>query len=248
MASPSTGVRPIESRSVAEQVTVELRRSILCGDLEPGREFSLREIAGMLNVSFIPVRDALRNLESEGLVITRPGRSALVAPLDLDDLHAIYRLRRTIEPEIASRACLLLADGELDRLEQLAAGFGDEQLGMDAIYDAHHEFHMALLAPAASAWDVRLLSTLWRAAERYIRIGFGALDPDPQEHHRREEAHEALIDVFRRRDPDAAARAVRDHLERNERIALRALGDGEPADAPAPQRDRTAKDGRRPRR
>ncbi|WP_394618946.1 GntR family transcriptional regulator [Lentzea sp. JNUCC 0626] len=226
MAIPSTGVRPIETRSVAEQVTAELRRSILCGDLEPGREFSLREIAGMLNVSFIPVREALKNLETEGLVITRPGRSALVAPLDLADLQAIYRLRRTIEPEIAGRACLLLPDAELDRLDAMAAGFGDERLGMDAIYDAHHEFHLALLAPAASAWDVRLLGTLWRAAERYIRIGFGALDPDPGEHHRREEAHGSLVDVFRRRDPEAAAVAVREHLERNEQLALRALGDG----------------------
>ena len=251
MAAPSTGVRPIESRSVAEQVTAELRRSILCGDLEPGREFSLREIAGMLNVSFIPVRDALRNLEGEGLVITRPGRSAMVAPLDLDDLHAIYRLRRTIEPEIASRACMLLPDSELDQLEQAAAGFGDEALGMDAIYDAHHEFHLALLAPAASAWDVRLLSTLWRAAERYIRMGFGALDPDPHEHHRREAAHETLVGVFRRRDPEAAAQAVRDHLERNERIALHALGDEHAeAPAPAPKRAPAKKTGgaRRPRR
>src|ERR1700683_4072723 len=84
-------VRPIESRSVAEQVTVELRRSILSGALAPGREFSLREIADMLQVSFIPVREALRSLEGEGLVVTRPGRSALVAPLDLDELRGIYR-------------------------------------------------------------------------------------------------------------------------------------------------------------
>ena len=60
MASPSAPVRPIASRSVAELVTEELRRSILSGDLAPGQSFSLREIAGMLNVSFIPVREALR--------------------------------------------------------------------------------------------------------------------------------------------------------------------------------------------
>jgi DNA-binding FadR family transcriptional regulator len=74
---------------VAEQVTVELRRSILSGALAPGQEFSLREIADMLQVSFIPVREALRSLEGEGLVVTRPGRSALVAPLDLDELRGI---------------------------------------------------------------------------------------------------------------------------------------------------------------
>ena len=51
-------VRPIESRSVVEQVMTELRRSILSGSLEPGRELSLRELAEMLQVSIIPVREA----------------------------------------------------------------------------------------------------------------------------------------------------------------------------------------------
>jgi DNA-binding GntR family transcriptional regulator len=223
--SSSAVVRPIEVRSVAEQVTAELRRSILSGALAPGREFSLREIAGMLNVSFIPVREALRSLESEGLVVTRPGRSAIVTPLDLDDLQAIYRLRRSLEPEIAERSCLLLTGEELDRLASQAVEFGDERQGMQEIYDAHHEFHLALLAPAATAWDIRILATLWRASERYIRIGFGKLDPDPDEHSRRQRAHSELVNAFRRHDPEIAARAVHDHLARNEQTALRALTD-----------------------
>ncbi|WP_237754952.1 GntR family transcriptional regulator [Nocardia nova] len=205
------------------QVTDELRRSILSGALAPGREISLRELAGMLEVSFIPVREALRSLESEGLVVIRPGRSAVIAPLDLDDLRAVYRLRRQLEPEIARRACPLLPDGELDRLEALAVEFGDEQQGMDAIYERHHTFHLALLAPAATTWDIRVLTTLWRAAERYVRIGFGILDPDPREHHRRERAHEDLVAAFRTRDPDAAAAALTDHLTRNEQTAVRTL-------------------------
>jgi DNA-binding GntR family transcriptional regulator len=204
-------------------VTAELRRSILSGDLAPGQTFSLREIAAQLGVSFIPVREALRNLEGDGLVIMRPGRSAAVAPLDLDDLHAIYRLRRTLEPELARRSCLQISDSELDRLQQQAVWFGNEQRSMDAIYEAHHEFHLALIAPAATAWDVRILMTLWRAAERYIRIGFGLLDPDPQEHRRREHAHVDLVAAFRRRDPEVAADAVNQHLAHNETIAHHAL-------------------------
>jgi DNA-binding GntR family transcriptional regulator len=209
---------------VTELVTAELRRSILSGALAPGQSFSLREIAGLLDVSFIPVREALRNLEAEGLVLIRPGRSTTVAPVDLDDLQAIYRLRRLLEPDIARRSCLLISDRELDRLASQAAQFGDESRSMDAIYDDHHEFHLALFAPAATAWDTRMLSTLWRAAERYIRIGFGLLDPDPDEHNRRRHAHEELVTVFRRRDPDAAAQAVFEHLDHNEQIALSALG------------------------
>lgn len=223
MAPPRGAVQPITSRSVVEQATDELRRSILAGKLAPGAEYSLRELAGMLDISFIPVREALRSLESEGLVIMRPGRSAVIPPLDLDDLHGIYRLRRTLEPEIARRSCVLLTDEELDRLEVQAAGFGATEHGMADIYDGHHAFHLALLAPAATAWDIRLLTVLWRAAERYIRIGFGQLDPDPAEHERRRNAHAGLLVAFRTRKPATVAAAVEQHLARNEQIAVSAL-------------------------
>ncbi|WP_436764259.1 GntR family transcriptional regulator [Streptosporangium sp. V21-05] len=208
---------------MVEQVTDELRRSILSGALTPGQEYSLRELAGLLEVSFIPVREALRILESEGLVHNRPGRSVKIMPLDLADLHGIYRLRRAIEPNLARQSCTELTDEALDALEAEAAGFGDEAHGMADIYENHHAFHFALLAPAATAWDIRILTTLWHAAERYIRIGFGHLDPDPAEHRRRGQAHTDLVAAFRTRDPDTAATAIERHLARNEQIALGAL-------------------------
>lgn len=223
MVSAPAPVTPIESMSLPDRVTLELRRRILAGSLAPGATFSLREIARELDVSFIPVREALRNLESEGLVITRQGQSAMVAPLDLEGLHSVYRLRRLIEPDLAQRSVLLLGDDELDRLEHTAEQFGDVDRSMDAIYEDHHAFHLALFAPAATSWDLRVLNTLWRASERYIRIGFGSLDPIPDEHQRREHAHNELVRVFRQRDPAIAANAVREHLERNEATALRAL-------------------------
>src|ERR1700683_2650431 len=162
--SPAGVARPLESRSVADQVMTELRRAILSGAREPGGEFSLRELAEMLQVSIIPVREALRSLENQGLVQMRPGRSAVVAPLDLDELQSIYRLRRRLEPEIAQRSCRLLSAAELDRLQLEAEEFGDEHRTMNEIYDSHHTFHLALLAPAATSWDLRILATLWRGA------------------------------------------------------------------------------------
>ncbi len=95
---------------------------------------------------------------------------------------------------------------------------------MNDIYGSHHAFHLALLAPAATSWDIRILSTLWHAAERYIRIGWGMLDPDPDEHARREQHHAELVAAFRQRDPEIAAGAVHQHLARNEQMALLALG------------------------
>lgn len=224
IASASSGsVRPIESRSLSEQVTNEIRRSILAGGLPPGRSLSLRKLAEQLDVSFIPVRDALRVLEAEGLVVNPPGRSATVAPLDLEEFHAIYRVRRLIEPDLARRAVPLLEDAELDQLHQAAAEFGGAERSMDDIYGDHRAFHLALVAPAASAWDIRILMMSERATERYVRIGFGLLDPDPGEHDRRREAHQLLIDEFRKRDPEIAARALDEHLARNEDLAHNAL-------------------------
>jgi DNA-binding GntR family transcriptional regulator len=224
IASASSGsVRPIESRSLSEQVTTEIRRSILAGALPPGQSLSLRRLADQLDVSFIPVRDALRVLEAEGLVVNPPGRSATVAPLDLEEFHAIYRVRRLLEPDLARRSVRLLADAELDRLHQAAAEFGGAERSMDDIYDDHRAFHLALLAPAASAWDIRILMMSERASERYVRIGFGLLDPDPTEHDRRREAHQLLVDELRRRDPEVAARVLDQHLAHNEDLAHDAL-------------------------
>lgn len=222
--SESTSVRRITATTVVDQVTSEIRRSVLAGVLRPGQELSLRELAGQLGVSTIPVREALRRLEGQGLLVPGAGRtSTRVAPLDAADLHGIYRLRLVLEPEIAARACLLLSDAELDELTAVAASFGDEQHGIDEIYQAHHDLHLRLLAPAATAWDVRTLENLWHAAQRYVRLAFGARDDRGDEHHRREHAHGQLVDGFRTRDPTVVAALVRRHLEDNEAIASDAI-------------------------
>ncbi|MBB2893455.1 GntR family transcriptional regulator [Flexivirga oryzae] len=217
------GLRRIDARSVADQVTDEIRRSILSGALAPGESLSLRKLADRLGVSIIPVRDAIKNLHNEGLIVNPPSRSATVAPLDSEEFAAIYRLRRLLEPELARRAVTGLSDAELDRLHDVAADLGRPERSMDDIYDDHRAFHLALLAPAASSWDARILMQLWRAGERYIRIAFGLLDPDPHEHDRRREAHQLLVKKFRTRDPETAATALDIHLEHNETLAIRAL-------------------------
>jgi len=216
-------VRPIDPQSVSDQVTAELRRVIVSGGLAPGQRLSLRKLADELGVSFIPVRDALRVLRAEGLVVSPPGRSATVAPLDLEELGALYRLRKMLEPDLARRSVKELSPASLDRLEQVAIDLGDSERTMDDIYDDHRAFHLALMAPAATAWDERILTMLGQASERYVRIAFGLLDPDPAEHDRRRDAHVLLVEEFRKGDPERAAAAVDAHLAHNEELARDAL-------------------------
>jgi DNA-binding GntR family transcriptional regulator len=216
-------MRRISTTTVVEQVTEEIRRSILAGVLSPNQELSLRELADRLGVSTIPVREALRRLEGQGLLVTTPGRSSRVAPLDSADLRGIYRLRLMLEPEIASRSCLLLPDIELERLGDVVESFGVSGRRIDDLYDMHNDFHLRLLAPAATEWDIRTLRGLWHAAERYLRLAFGALDDHAGEHPRREFAHTELLDGFRARDPALVESLVRQHLSDNEAIAQQAI-------------------------
>jgi len=213
-------VSPVVDRSVGEQVTVEIRRAILSGALKPGQEFSLREIATQLGVSFIPVREALRRLESQGLVIMRPNRSAMVVPLDRDDLMGIYRLRRQIEPELAAASARLHSRETLSALQGIVESFADPGRSPDDLYEAHHNFHLELLRPAATAWDIRTLETLWRAGERYVRLVFGAAQPGVEEHRHWSAAHGELLEAFRARDARRVRRCVRDHLAANEETLL----------------------------
>jgi DNA-binding GntR family transcriptional regulator len=209
---------------MADQVAKEIRRSILSGALRPGQAFSLREIAAQLGISFIPVREALRQLEAQGLVVTRPGKSAYVTPLSRDDLNGIYQLRRKLEPDIAARACRLLDEVAYARLQRYIGIFGENLLDLDEVYEAHRHFHLELLRPAATTWDLRVLDALWHAAERYLRLAFWNHDLDPRERHRRVHAHTALLETFRLGDPQQVSLAVLHHLDDNEMLAQQALG------------------------
>src|ERR1700734_46113 len=89
-------VRPIERASIVENVAREIRRSVLTGNLHPGQSCSISELSAQLHVSHIPVREALRRLESEGLVLQPSGRGWQIAPIEEVDLRQIYDARELI--------------------------------------------------------------------------------------------------------------------------------------------------------
>jgi len=220
--SESSLVRSIDVVSVVDQVTTEIRRSILSGDLPPGQEFSLRKIAEQLGVSLIPVREALRRLESQGLVVTRRAKSALVAPLDPQEFRGIYRLRLIVEPELAARACTLLTDDDYERLEVLRQTHADAR-DPDERHQAHMALHAAMLRPAATEWDDRVLDMLWHASERYVRGAFDRIAADPLEPGRRGRAHAELLAAFRTGDAGTASHALDVHLVHTRRFVLDTL-------------------------
>ena len=84
----SGGLRAVPpSDSAVNRVTAEIRRAVLSGALAPGQSFSIAELSSQLGVSHIPVREALQHLSAQGLIVMRPGRSAMVSPLSREELR-----------------------------------------------------------------------------------------------------------------------------------------------------------------
>ena len=211
---------PLSVRSVAAQnvsavelVTAEIRRAILTGALPPGEQFSIRELSRQLGVSHIPVREALRLLESQGLIVLSHTRSASVAPLSIEDMSAIYRLRLRIEPDLAGRSAPLLTRERLREAE--TALERSRRAEPDLAWRAHYEFHERLIAPVATDWDLRILHTLWRAAERYTLLVFDPTMINEAERQRRYDRHAELARAAASGDAGVLEAALTAHLTVN---------------------------------
>jgi DNA-binding GntR family transcriptional regulator len=200
--------------SAVDLVTAEIRRAVLTGTLAPGEQFSIRDLAEQLGVSHIPIREALRRLESQGLILLPQARSASVAPLSVADLEAIYRLRYVVELPLAGASVGQRDVSELARLDDLLEL--SRNIDPDVAWQAHYDFHEALVHPAANEWDGRILHTLWFAAERYTHLVFDPTQITDVERKRRYETHRLLRDAALGGDADAMAQALHDHLVVNE--------------------------------
>jgi DNA-binding GntR family transcriptional regulator len=226
------------SDSVVDRVTADVRRAVLSGALPPGRTFSTAELSAQLGVSHIPVREALRRLDEQGLVVLRPGRKAMIRPLSRDELRAIFRLRQLIEPDLAARSVSMIREGDIRHASELLNAYINGADDIDELWAYHHELHLALVRPAASEWDLRILSQLWHASDRYTRLVFDPYAVSAPDRESRAAAHRALLAAARSGSPAEIRRAVSEHLSDNqaaflERIA--SLASGAPGHAADPR-------------
>jgi DNA-binding GntR family transcriptional regulator len=211
----------IPRTSVVDTVTVRLRRAILTGEIAPGERIRVADLERRFGVSHIPIREALRRLESEGLVVTSPQRATLAAGVALDDLAGLYDLRRLIEVEVARRAAQLMTPADLAEIRRslLAMEAAATEHGAD-FWRLHRDFHRAILRRGSSAWVDRTLDQLWMASERYVRLfvtTFGQVGGPMNDHRRMVEACEAG-------DAGLLAELVALHLSRTEETVVEGYG------------------------
>jgi DNA-binding GntR family transcriptional regulator len=223
VASEPSAVPPAVGRPLPERVTDSLRSAILAGRRPPGQEFSLRHTADEFGISFIPVREALRTLEAEGLLRIRPGRSAIVAPLSPGELAATFRLRRLIEPPRVALTVRLHRPGELDQLELLLRTCSDSTATPDEHARAHQLLHTRLLRSDATTADHRIFTMLQQVTSRYVRMATELVSAPPEQHRAFGNSHRDLLAAVRTGEPEIARASTITHLDQLERIATAAL-------------------------
>ena len=190
----------------------QVRRAILSGALEPGSWVSQVQLAAQLNVSRTPLREALRLLQTEGLVQADFNRRVRVAPISVPDLEALYAMRLAAEP-LAVR--LSVPELGADELHELRAALGamhaDDEPAVVAVN--HRRFHVGLVAHAPERLR-RHVEDLWDHGERY-RIVYQEYDGDRAALIARAVAeHEGILQAAENGDAALCARRVAEHLAR----------------------------------
>ncbi|MTD59556.1 GntR family transcriptional regulator [Amycolatopsis pithecellobii] len=219
----SPGRLSANSKLSAVDVAVhEIRRLILSGTLPPGKPFVAQSLAERIGVSHVPVREALRKLEAQGLVSLSPSRSAIVNPLHAEDLQSIYRMRLWIEPRLAALSAPSRTAVELAMLEDQLEGMFRLPVTEES-WHGHAEFHRLYVLPAARNWELRILQVLWDASERFTRLAFDPVEAPPAQLEHNRARHAQLLDAARTRDAGAVERELEAHLEENQAAALRTL-------------------------
>ncbi len=201
---PSGGGQPPTLTEWADQ---RLRESILRGDYGPGDMLVISTLAEQLGLSATPLREALRKLASEGLVVLQSRGSARVAEIDLHEANEIYELRLILEPTALERA---VANGDAAYRDHVELAWSALTVERVAPPSVHAAFHRALLSACDSAWLLQLATMLSDRAGLMLTVGL----PDRPTSYNTAEAHRTLKDLAVGGDAAGAADELRAHLSR----------------------------------
>lgn len=209
-------------RTVAEQVANVLREAIANGTIKAGTPLRQDELAEQFGFSRMPIRDALRQLEAEGIVSIHPTKGAQVARMDSAEISEIYALRELLESEALRLSLPNLAGAKLDEAEQVLDQI-DAERNVGRWGTLNRAFHLALYDACCNHRLLGLIEAHHNAADRYVRILLSNLDYRS----RSQTEHRDLLAACRLRDAGNAISILRQHLrEGSETLVSAIMEDG----------------------
>lgn len=202
------GSRDTMSHAVARQ----LKGLIIDGTFRPGARIPVAEIASAMRLSVTPVRDALRLLATEGLVVVAPRRGVWVTALSGEDIEIIYGMRVGLESLCARDGAMLIGETGLATmratLDEMATA--DESDDLERFLELDRQFHGTLYAAAGRARLEQTIADLRARSQRYLLHVFAGWEP----RERRVTEHEEILAAVVAGDPQLVADLTRLHVDR----------------------------------
>lgn len=196
-------------RTTPDHVAEALREAILTGQLEDGEELNQVALAEHFAVSRVPIREALRQLQAEGLVRQEAHRRAVVSGLSLERIMELFDLRIRLETYMLERALLAITPEDLDRMEALIAEMAGQD--HDRWLALNREFHHVLYAASGAVYTMELASQIARRTTRYLYLRSGGQGIDRVQEADAE--HRGILEAVRNRDLHAATHLLQTHIE-----------------------------------
>ena len=190
--------------SKSDMVADMLRELITDRQLSPGTPLRQRDLAEQFDVSYTPVREALRRLESEGLVVTDVHRGATVAHTESEELEENYRILAALEALAGSLAVAKMTDGDLAEIEALYQEVAACRADDERLAELNRQFHFRVYECARSPMLLLLMRLLWRSFPDGPQAG--------RPHQESVQQHAELVSALKERDEERVAAIIRDHI------------------------------------
>jgi len=210
----SNRISGLQRQTTTARVVALLRDQILSGALPEGMQLRQEKLASELGVSRVPIREALCQLEAEGLVTQESHKGAVVSGLSIDDLEEAYEIRARLETWLLELSMPLLTQQHYARAEELLAEMEANQ--QDEHWSSlNWRFHAALYAPANRPQTLELIRKLYLNAYRHFPLPIRLTGGRDRMHRE----HQLLLDLCRQGDVERA----KDHLEQHILMGARQL-------------------------
>lgn len=216
-------VAPSPASTLPRMLYEQLRGGILLGTLQAGQVLRQEELAKRFNVSRVPLREALSQLEADGLIESRPRRGYAVTVLDPSDIVEVFDLRMVIEEHAGRIAAMTRTDADIaaaehliaqmDRLDPEAADYRSQWTLLN------YEFHLRIIESTRRKRLCRIAGTLRSTVEPYVSMEID-LTGDAESAARE---HREMLEALRAGDADGLAELSRQHVESTSRRLLRGL-------------------------
>ena len=218
--------------SLSQQAADSIRDAILSGTLEPGTQLVEAELAEQMSISRAPIREAMRNLEEEGLVLRVPYRGVFVSHVSPADIQELYTLRSIIEVFAVRLAVERATDADFARLEAIVQAMQTAALTetLDQVSNLDMQFHRTLYEISGH----KLLLQTWHGLEQKVRFIMALRH---QGLYRRilqvVKTHQPLLEALRERNANLAVALIEEHILSSSRMYVEesdVLEDVPPAD------------------